>query len=193
MPKIRKPKPKPDIHPLCAAVRSLRAKMRLSQQELAAQLDIAPMTLSRFERGTQVPRDPEVLARLRKVAESSPGLATEFLTFHSAFLAAMERKSPYEAADEYPRENLARLAGYSAEEWELMQCARIAVSHFPKEAKAMKKAAGPALRLVKQVIRTTDFSGRPLDNNFYLALEQRIDDLVQQIGFERLQEEEDDQ
>ena len=49
----------------------MRAKLRLSQQELAGKLDIAPMTLSRFERGVQVPRDADVLANLRNVASSS--------------------------------------------------------------------------------------------------------------------------
>jgi len=180
MPRIRNPKPRPDIHPLCAAVRNLRAKMRLSQQEMAAKLDIAPMTLSRFERGAQVPRDAEVLVSLRNAAQSSH-LAEEFLTFQGAVLAAIERKSPYEVTLS------ARPAGYSAEQWELMQCARIAAAHFPKEAKAMRKAAGEALRLVKQVVRATDFSV-PLDDNFYYALEQRINDLVYQVGFERLKE-----
>jgi transcriptional regulator with XRE-family HTH domain len=181
--RFRKPKSKPDapdVHVLCAAVRSLRAKLRLSQQEMAARLNIAPMTLSRFERGVQVPRDTEVLISLRNTAQSSH-LGEEFLNFQGAVLAAIERESPYEVS-------LATRPGYSAEQWELVQCARIAATHFPKEAEAMRKAAGEALRLVKQVIKATDFSV-PLDDNFYAALEQRIDDLADQTSFEKLKEE----
>jgi transcriptional regulator with XRE-family HTH domain len=176
MQRIRKPKPKPDIDPLCAAVRSLRAKLRLSQEEMAAKLKIAPMTLSRFERGVQVPRDREVLDRLMEEA-LSVGLSEEYGLFWVSRLPKPPSGVVWSA----------RSAEYSAEQWELMQCARIAAAHFPEEAKAMRKAAGDALRLVKQVIRATDFSV-PLDAKFYLSLEQRIDELVQQTSFERLKE-----
>src|SRR5215469_946241 len=185
MPRVRKPKPKPDLHPMCAAVRSLRAKMRLSQEEMALKVGIAPMTLSRFERGAQIPKDMDVLVKLRNVCQGSFNFVPEFMTFQRAIAAAIEMKSPYEIG-------LSNRSGYSPEQWELMQCARIAAIHFPKEAEAMRKAAGEALRLVKQVIRATDFSV-PLGDDLYCALEQGIDDLVRQTAFERLKEERDEE
>jgi transcriptional regulator with XRE-family HTH domain len=179
MPRIRKPKPKPDIDSVCAAVRSMRAKLRLSQQEMADQLGIALMTLSRFERGVQVPKDMAVLNSLLNLSSLNPVLMDERVTFLNAAVAAKAK------------EILANLMvplsalNHSAEQWELIQCARVAAAHFPEEAKAMRQAAGEVLRLVKQVIRAADFSG-PLDASLYLDLERRIDESVKQFSFERL-------
>jgi transcriptional regulator with XRE-family HTH domain len=167
----------------------MRAKLRLSQQDMAVKLNIAPMTLSRFERGVQVPRDADVLASLRNVAHSSSGLAEEFLTFQGAFMAAVERRSPYEVT-------LSNRPDYSADQWEFIACARAAALHFPEEMEAlrklMKKTAPRSIQAVRQAVKTTDFSV-PLDDNFYAALEQKVDDAAKQMGFERLQKEGDNQ
>jgi transcriptional regulator with XRE-family HTH domain len=181
MPRIRKPKPKPDTHPVCAAVRSMRAKLRLSQQELADLLHLAPMTVSRFERGVQVPRDAEVLRSLRDAAHSSAALAEEYEVFRrESTFRFFESKMEWMATQ--------RVAGparpYPLEQWELMQCARVAAASFPEVAKAMRKAAGEVLALVKQVERAADVP-ESFDDKFYFSLEQKLDDLVQTVSFER--------
>jgi transcriptional regulator with XRE-family HTH domain len=179
MKRIRKPKPKPDIDPLCAAVRRLRAEARLSQKELAAKLGIAPMTLSRFERGVQVPRDIEVLTRLRDAVGTSQEedrKRIDMAIISSRFDRTRNwEPCPYTFFRLWPVQ------------WELVQCARVAAAHFPKEADAMRKAAGAVLQLVKEVIGTADFRVSH-DENFYHALERRIDDLVKQRLFEQLKD-----
>jgi transcriptional regulator with XRE-family HTH domain len=64
-----KRKTKTELPPLCLAVKRVREAYRDSQERFARRIDVALMTVSRFETGRAEPRDPRVLLNLAKVTE----------------------------------------------------------------------------------------------------------------------------
>jgi hypothetical protein len=79
-------------------------------------------------------------------------------------------------------------ATYSPQEWRLMHAARIAIRLYPEQARAMEKAAGPALALVDEVLRSVD-AGPILGQAFYTNLEQRLNEFADRRAFETLKQE----
>jgi len=153
--------------------------MDLSQEELAKKLDLAPMTLSRFERGVQVPRDVEVLARLRDAAIEA-NLPSDQMMFQGVILKILEQKSDYEVT-------VSARPVHTPESWQLMHAARIAALYFPNEAAAMRKAARMSLELVNEAIASVDFT--VFDETVYVALEAKLDNLVTQWKFQQIKEQ----
>ena len=69
-----------------------------------------------------------------------------------------------------------------------MQAARIAIRHYPENARAIEKAAGPALGLVDELLRSADATA-VLSPTFYTDLEQRLTVLADRRAFETLKQE----
>src|SRR5262245_53601243 len=57
-----------ELSPLCIAVRRLREAYGDTQERFARRLDVAVMTVSRFETGRAEPRDPRVILNLARLA-----------------------------------------------------------------------------------------------------------------------------
>ena len=66
-----KSKPLVEIDPLCRAVKAVRTAAGWSQEKMAREILLSTMTLSRFERGVQIPRDYLVLLRLYQAAQDA--------------------------------------------------------------------------------------------------------------------------
>jgi transcriptional regulator with XRE-family HTH domain len=64
-------KPSVEIDPLCRAVKAVRTAAGWSQEKMAQEILLSTMTLSRFERGVQIPRDYLVLLRLHEAAQEA--------------------------------------------------------------------------------------------------------------------------
>ena len=98
--KLRTQEARMGLHPLCLAVRKVRAKLRLSQTEMAEKVLTHEQTISRFERGTQLPRSTQALSLLRGAAREA-GLKKEANLFSRAIAERMFRhthKQPPAAA-----------------------------------------------------------------------------------------------
>jgi transcriptional regulator with XRE-family HTH domain len=181
MRKGRKPKSKPELPPLCRAVRRIREATGWSQEQMAQHTRIASQTISRFELGKQVPRDMAVLLQLREAAAASSCAAEEKL-FQEALI---------EQSGSLPRhviEPSIVIQTYRPHVWRLMQAARIAIDFFPETARAMEKAAGPALDLVDEIFGEVATEGTNFSApNFYSDLETRLSELAARKLFQQFQ------
>src|SRR4051794_26679512 len=101
---------KPELHALCVAVKRVRTTAGLSQERFAREYGIATQTVSRFERGIQVPVDSLVLRRLH-LAALNAGLPTDANLFWEAILPDPfdRERQPWEF---YPTERV-----YTLQEW----------------------------------------------------------------------------
>jgi transcriptional regulator with XRE-family HTH domain len=80
----------PDI---CIAIKRVRQAFGDSQERFAQRLQIAVMTVSRFELGKKVPRDSQILRRLQTLANEK-GLTDEAALFETAFEQTAQRQKP---------------------------------------------------------------------------------------------------
>jgi transcriptional regulator with XRE-family HTH domain len=80
----------PDV---CLAVKRVRQAFTDSQQQFAQRLQVALMTVSRFELGKKLPRDPQILRRLQTLANEK-GLAEEAALFGTTFEQTVQRYKP---------------------------------------------------------------------------------------------------
>jgi hypothetical protein len=137
-------------------------------------------SLSRFELGKQVPADFGVLNSLEFAARDR-GLSEESRLFDEARM-----KVRWNA---YRRPNLPEATApvYSPAEWRLMQSVRIAIRLYPESVRAIEKAAGPALALVDEVLRSAE-AAVALGPAFYIDLEQRLTLLADQRALEAVRE-----
>ena len=178
----RKPKIKA-LPELCAAVRSLRVALDMSQEKFAQATSIHTQTISRFERGAQVPTDPRVLLTFQRLAER--------MQLHN--IAGL-MKSALRDLPEQPREVYESLLEglqpliYTHDEWRLMQVGLLAVRFFPEIAKAIEGVAGPVLMIVDGGVRAAKIPEK-LDATFYRELEKAILDLANRQRLSELQKE----
>jgi transcriptional regulator with XRE-family HTH domain len=137
-------------------------------------------TISRYELGRMVPADFNVLGSLARVARDC-GLTAEADLFTEA--QSQVRFRSY-------RGPISEGAGavYSPQEWRLMHVARIALRLYPEHARAIEKAAGPAVGLVDEILRSVDDCST-LDAAFYADLEQRLNEIADRRAFENLKQE----
>jgi transcriptional regulator with XRE-family HTH domain len=176
---------KAPLPPLCAAVKRVRAAYGDTLQRFAERVGISMNSLSRFELGKQVPADHGVLKRLEHAARER-GLREESVLF----LRAGYIDTGNLLLSCQPRESAAPIAPtYSPLEWRLMQAARVAIRLYPESARAIEKAAGPALGLVDEVLRSADAAD--LTPEFYEGLERRLTLLADRRAFENLKQEKD--
>jgi transcriptional regulator with XRE-family HTH domain len=151
---------------LCELISGLRRKTKMSQQNLAALLEISAMSLSRYENGLE-PKSRRILSRLAAVAADA-GLNVEEKVFRDAALALPGGSSRFEPSIMMPT--------YSPLEWRLMQASRIALSYFPDVARDIEQAAGPALDLVDEILADAALGeGRPTAQ-FYSNLETQLNE-----------------
>src|SRR5215472_14040659 len=143
--KSKTPK-KSEIPELCSAVFRVRKTLGWSQEKMAQETGIASMTLSRFERGAQVPRDRGVLGLLRDLA-----FRVEMPDDAKLFQDALQRwKTPSLRDQVYLSGDPA--AGWLPRVWELMQMMRLASLYFPQDAAVMEQHAGRAGEIVRETI-----------------------------------------
>jgi transcriptional regulator with XRE-family HTH domain len=184
-------KPERIIPEICQAVKRLRTHLGLSQARAAIEWQIAEQTLSRFELGKQTPRDPFVLMRLREAAADA-GLAKDEELFNEALNA--HPSSPPRPRPQFdppwldPSTRPPDPPTPTLDEWKLMAAARVAVRFYRDNARAMEKAAGPALDLVTEVLRSAPAVGR-IDASFYRDLEKKLDELATRRVLEGLRKD----
>src|SRR5215471_101816 len=85
-----KPEQAETLPELCAAVREVRNAYDESEEQFARRVELAGQTVSRFERGRQIPTDFHVLKRLAASAQAM-GLAKETELFEQAARQAIVR------------------------------------------------------------------------------------------------------
>src|SRR5215472_14173663 len=123
-------KPKTQLHPLCAAVKHIREVSGLTQEEFARAINIASMTVSRFENGRQVPGDFDVLTALHNTA-AKLGLEQE----RDLFAGLLTDRSRY-------RDVIKVAPELSPAVWRLTLAARAAMLINPERMGAIKEAVG---------------------------------------------------
>jgi transcriptional regulator with XRE-family HTH domain len=156
------------------AIRNLRKKTGQSQAQLAQDLELTNMSLSRYENGTTIPRSRTTLNRLAAVAAEA-GATVEEELFRQAALALPGGPSRFE-------EGLA-VPVYSPLEWRLMQGIRIAQSFFPDEARAAERELGASLDVVDEILADAALGERKVTTAFYIQLEGQLNQRAAQKLF----------
>jgi transcriptional regulator with XRE-family HTH domain len=183
MSKKSKTTQKSEIPELCAAVFRIRKALGLSQERMARETGIASMTLSRFERGAQVPRDRAVLALLRDLA-----IRAQLRDEAGLFLRAFENRETASRRDDQGYLYGDPLAGSGTPRvWELMQMMRLSAIYFPHDAAVMEQHAGRAGEIVRETIASAEtlapgLAGSPL----YRELERYMNAAAEKSAFEFL-------
>src|SRR5262245_51501807 len=140
MKKNKNPQTK-ELPPLCVAVKRTREAYKESQDGFARRVDVALMTISRFETGRAVPRDPRVLVSLFDVATVA-GLEKEAKLFYTAYVEERGNKKYFPTADELFAKKqesstvVALLPAHSLQQWRLMAAVRVAALYYPDRISA---------------------------------------------------------
>jgi transcriptional regulator with XRE-family HTH domain len=187
--------------PLCACVKNIRKAYGESQPRFAERVGLASLTISRFERGVQIPSDSGTLFRLAEAARNK-GLTEEAKQFEFAIrerenAALLSGKGITTAVHRWRLEK-----GYTrfypgsyalaVPQWRLMAAAFIAPVYYPEIASAMEKAAGEALELVDEALRLADAesqSGQAL----YEEIERILRRLAEERALKHLRDKKDNQ
>jgi transcriptional regulator with XRE-family HTH domain len=181
---------KPDLDPLCVAVKKTREACGYTQERFARRIGVALMTVSRFENGRAVPSDHGVLMGLLSVAHEF-GLAEEALQFSRAGEEVWRAKG----IDPKPRPSSgyisygfsSRIGGLSSgsfEQWRLMAIARTAVLHYPDRIAAIEEAAGPARGLVDAVLKNADLE----HSTKYRSLDEELTAHCDRVALQNLKD-----
>jgi hypothetical protein len=139
------------------------------------------MTLSRWERGVNQPRDVHVLQQLAIIA-AGVGLRDEEALFCQASGTLPARQVTPTQIWPGPISYLT-LDFDTPQQWRLMIAAKLAVMYFPETATAMEQAAGHVQALVDEVISTAPENLRP---DFYVRMEQRLNEVARRQAFVNL-------
>ena len=171
---------------LCAAVKRIRESYRDSQPQFAQRVDLAPQTISRFERGVQSPADFQVLMRLARAAQAQ-GLTEETDLLEHTALAA--RGAWHRAETRSTGRGLMAMSIFHLQQWRLMHAAGVAALYYPEIAIAIERAAGPALTLVDEAIRL--YANEPVSSGLGFAnqLALVLETLLERRALERFREE----
>jgi transcriptional regulator with XRE-family HTH domain len=159
---------------VCQSIRNLRKKTGQSQEDLARDLELTSMSLSRYETGVTIPRSRTTLNRLVAIAFDA-GCLVEEDVFRQAAMALPGGPSRFEPS--------VMVASYSPLEWRLMQAARIALAYFPDVGRAIEQAAGPALDLVDEILADAALGERKVTAQFYANLETQLNQRAAQKLF----------
>jgi transcriptional regulator with XRE-family HTH domain len=173
---------------LCRAVKRIREAYGDTQDRFALRVNLAPMTVSRFERGKLVPSDMHVLMRLADAARAKDLTddADELEQAAAATRAAAKIEDLKGSLG--PGSGLWPMQIVSLQEWRLAHMAVIALRHYPEIAAALEREGGAALALVDEAIR--QYAEQPIASGlgFHNQLEQRLITLVKQRELERFKE-----
>jgi transcriptional regulator with XRE-family HTH domain len=154
-----------ELPPLCVAVKRLRELYDDTQERFARRLNVANMTVSKFETGRTEPRDPRVLLNLHRLTadltvllgEPSEELDDMGMLFYDAYKDIERIKRVDKTVNELFYDPLASTPSFrSLREWRLACGARIALLYFPELVTAVEKAAAPAFAIVDEVLRKVD-------------------------------------
>jgi transcriptional regulator with XRE-family HTH domain len=164
------------------AVKRTREVYQESQAIFAQRVGLSAMTISKFERGETVPRDPAVLQALSQAAHDI-NLNADAERFAAAredalSIAAVNRMYPGPPAVPPTMS----VSFQTAPEWRLMMIALFAVRYYPETAKAIEAASGPVRAVVDQVRQDADVS-RGIGPEFFRELEARIKTLMDAQAF----------
>jgi transcriptional regulator with XRE-family HTH domain len=188
---MKKPKKDPDLPALSRAVKQIRTVYGDSQAEFGKRVNLAQMTVNRFERGKQIPTDFDVLTRLADAAHDI-GLFPEAGLLYEARKEGRETTSYHrhliEQLRNRPAPRLQVVRAVALPQWRLMSAARIAALYFPEIASAMEQVAGSALALVDEAIRhvtSENLSGTAL----YEELERNLNMIAEKHALDRFKEE----
>jgi transcriptional regulator with XRE-family HTH domain len=147
---------------LSAIVKQIREAYAESQPRFAQRVNLAPQTISRFERGVQVPADSEVLIRLANAARAKN------LTEQATDLerAAGPTAARIEALRQVagPGSGLFSMPIHSLRQWRLMHIAGIAALYFPETVRdieqAYKRNAAEAVAWVDEALQ--QYASQPI-------------------------------
>jgi transcriptional regulator with XRE-family HTH domain len=182
-----KPKVEPEYEELAVVVKKVREAYRDTQEAFARRIGVSPMTISRFELGKQVPRDPLILLRLYRAAMTC-GASLGLHAVPSISMALYRQLGPdwQNYTETWPVPNRQH-GSHSLSEWRLQCVARIALKYHPEEAIAIEKAAPRSMEIVDAVLREADAPDQ-IDDSFYEDLDQAISGLADKQLLQRLQE-----
>jgi transcriptional regulator with XRE-family HTH domain len=146
---------KKSLPELSVATLAVREALRMSQERFAHSLGVTAMSVSRWERGVQVPTDFQILNALYTIAQDQ-GLSREVEIFDRARQAM--RLTAYQAPRFVDPDLLAAWhresdSGYpSLRQWRLMVAARLAVLYFPERVMEIERVLAPAIAMVDTVL-----------------------------------------
>jgi transcriptional regulator with XRE-family HTH domain len=199
---------KKEIAPVSLAVKRLREYLGESQEAFGRRCGVSLISISRFETGRALPRDPRVLRNLAKIASQRlEMIAPEDIDFNPE-LTILEIPSPMDpelsqsidmletcrdlfldALKEVKRPepieimSPAEPAVRSLREWRLGIMARVATLYLPAEAAAMEKAAPEATALVDEILSAAD------ENQIdYARFEREVFSLAERRALQALKE-----
>jgi transcriptional regulator with XRE-family HTH domain len=178
---------KAKVDALCGGVKEIRQAYSDSQEAFARRIGVSSMTISRFELGKQVPRDPLVLWRLYQAAVQAPPRLDSAIV--PLFAEALHREiGPdwHKYTETWPVPNR-QARSYTLSEWRLQSVARIAAKYFFEEAAAIELSAPSSTALVDSVLRDAHAADQ-IDDSFYEYLDQRLSDLAEKTLLQRFQE-----
>jgi transcriptional regulator with XRE-family HTH domain len=188
---MKNPPKKTKLPPLSAAVLHTRESYGDSQPRFAQRVGVAAQTVSRFERGVQVPADYHVLLRLT-VAARTQGLTEEASQFEQAAHLAPQRIEQLRDAIG-PGAGLWPMPIFSLRQWRLMHIAGIAALYYPETLRAtevaIETAAPEATTLVNEAIQK--YGNLPMESGlgFYNQLAQTLIKLAGERDLERLKKQ----
>jgi transcriptional regulator with XRE-family HTH domain len=163
----------PSLPSLCVAVKAIREMYGDTQEQFAQRVSMGSMTISRFERGVAIPRDPVVLQKLAAVAEEAD-LPAESEQFRDAYREALvNRMYPGPAAVQ----PTLSISFQTVPEWRLMMIALFAARYDGATARAIEAAGGPVCAVVDQVMQDADI-GKGIGPDLFRGLEVRIKALM---------------
>jgi transcriptional regulator with XRE-family HTH domain len=186
---------KPNVSPLCAAVKRVRQVYGESQQRFAERLGVSLVSVNRWELGHQEPGDLVVLLKLQRSAwlrrlEKEANLFAEavqksfepYATISPSILEVIHLGSPSEAELEVHSHSAKfhRLQEQlpALREWRLRLAARLAVLSFPELLPQMEKAAAPVLRLIDEKLERVDeakgFDFAALEDELKISVQQYV-------------------
>jgi transcriptional regulator with XRE-family HTH domain len=151
----------------------MRETCRESQETFARRLNTTAMTISRIERGQQVPTDFHLLNAFEQLARDL-GLTKEARLFDQARSGVRFRayQSPVKTAESAP-----------LPQWRLAIAARVAAIYFPESVPEIERALGPALGVVDTVLRNTNqLDFRRLEREIFSCAEKQTLEQLKREG-----------
>jgi transcriptional regulator with XRE-family HTH domain len=140
---------------LSMATLAVRQALKMSQEQFGHSLGVTTMTISRWERGHQVPSDFQILNALYTTARDQ-GLTGEAEIFNRA--RQTMRVSAYQGRRLLHPDPLHGVepeqADYPLRQWRLMVAARLAAMYFPERVTEVERVLAPAIAIVDTVLRS---------------------------------------
>jgi transcriptional regulator with XRE-family HTH domain len=156
MSKKDKPEVRRQLHPLCAAVKTLREAYGDTLERFSRRLDISITSASRFELGKAVPKDAGMLMKLAAAA-TDKGVTEAAELFKRAYAEADSRSKMLDTLvrlqthEYYLFETTKSLA-----HWRYLAALRLAMIEFPELQPALDNALAPALDIVDTALKTVE-------------------------------------